>query len=343
MIFNMSDLIKTQGQAINVQLQQKGKDGQLTKINPATLAELVKLQSGETLEAKVASIGSEISHIEGELDVEAGKVAILEGEMSQAKSDIQGIKIKDGEQDATLEQLQEKDTNLESSISANSQAIQSEVARATREEGAIRQELVGAKAELQQGINDVKALITDKNSNTRVFTNMEEFHGALSSMTPKVGDLVFVIDVKKAFIYKGEGAVAVLASIAVPTGWVLFDEISTELDLADYLTKADAQSIYRAKADRIVEGDLDDTLQGKINTKADLSHVTNEIKRVEDLNTATKVKVEENANAISGLESRFGAVESKVTEHTQKVADLESKVEATEEALLGCVYFTVIG
>ena len=291
-------------QAVKVQLQQK-VEGVLKPVNPATLAELVKLQNGINLETKVGEIESSVEAV-------GGRVGALEGQMGQAQSDIAGLQAKDGE----LEQ------SIASHVGTLTQTIEAEVSRATGEEAAIRGELAQAKGELQGEINNLKSAISDKKSSTLVYSTMDEFNGAVASLDPKVGDLVFVLDVKKAFIYKGAsagaGAVAML-DIVVPEGWVLFDEISTDVDLVDYLTREDAQSTYRAKADAIVEGDLDGALQGKINSKADLTHVTSEVARVEGLATAVEGRV-------GALEGRVGAVEG-------AVASVDSRIEGAVGAL----------
>ena len=84
-------------------------------------------------------------------------------------------------------------------------------------------------------IEEIKRNISSKNSNTLVYETMEEFTQAAGSLKPKKGDLAFVIDVKKAFIYKEEAAPVVMyGGVAAPEGWVLFDEITTQLDLKEY-------------------------------------------------------------------------------------------------------------
>lgn len=320
-------------QAVKVQLQQK-VDGVLKPVNPATLAELVKLQNGINLETKVGEIESSVEAV-------GGRVGALEGQMGQAQSDIAGLQAKDGE----LEQ------SINSHVGTLTHAIETEVARATGEETAIRGELAQAKGDLEAEIANIKSHISDKNSSTLVYSTMDEFNGAVTSLNPKVGDLVFVLDVKKAFIYKGAGAVAML-DIVVPEGWVLFDEISTDVDLVDYLTKADAEGTYRAKADAIVEGDLDSALQGKINGKADLTHVAGEISRVEGLVTTVGGKVDalegrvgvvEGAvatvdsrisSAVEGLKTELvediEAVDAKVATNTQEIGTLKSGLQATD-------------
>lgn len=398
-------------QTIKVQLQQKGADGQLININPSTLAELVKLQDGTSAEAKFNVVSQEIARVEGKVDAEAEKVAALQGKVGNIEANIEAINAKDLEQDTALGQLRNKDSALEvridghdSEISglkakdvelegsiaknaeevkklkakdvelqglveANTQAIATEAARAGGQEEAIRNELASNKAELERKINEVKAAISDKNSNTSVFSTMDEFLGA--SLSPKVGDLAFVVEVKKAFIYKGAEASVALELPTPPAGWILFDEISTEVDLVNYLTKVEAASTYRAKADKIVEGDLDSALQGKINGKADLTHVASEISRVEglvdaveatvaeipgqitsavegakvELNSAISAvdtKVDANTGLINALTPRVGTVETKANANELAVNALKERVSTAEQVLGNCVFFTVI-
>lgn len=299
-------------QAVKVQLQQK-VEGVLKPVNPTTLAELVKLQNGINLETKVGEIESSVEAV-------GGRVGALEGQMGQAQSDIAGLQAKDGE----LEQ------SIASHVGTLTQTIEAEVSRATGEEAAIRGELAQAKGELQGEINNLKSAISDKKSSTLVYSTMDEFNGAVASLDPKVGDLVFVLDVKKAFIYKGAGAGAVaMLDIVVPEGWVLFDEISTDVDLVDYLTREDAQSTYRAKADAIVEGDLDGALQGKISTNTgDIAQLKSDLGVTNDKVTANKTAIAENKGAIATNASAIAKAKEDITSIT--------------EVLNGCIYYTVI-
>lgn len=356
-------------QTIKVQLQQKGADGQLININPSTLAELVKLQDGTSAEAKFNVVSQEIARVEGKVDAEAEKVVALQGKVGNIEANIEAINAKDLEQDTALGQLRDKDgalevridghdseisglkakdVELQGLVEANTQAIATEASRATGEEAAIRGELAQAKGELQGEINNLKSAISDKNSNTSVFSTMDEFLGA--SLSPKVGDLAFVVDVKKAFIYKGAEASVALELPIPPAGWILFDEISTEVDLVNYLTKVEAASTYRAKADKIVEGDLDSALQGKINGKADLVHVASEISRVEGLVDAVEATVAEIpgqiTSAVEGakveLNSAISAVDAKANANELAVNALKERVSTAEQVLGNCVFFTVI-
>ena len=171
-----------------------------------------------------------------------------------------------------------------------------------------------------EAVEELKQAVANKNSNTMVYETEEEFKQAATSLNPKNGDLVFVVENKKAYIYKGVAVAAMAAEI--PEGWVLFDDISTEVDLAgylktetaestyakksdisdmltkteagttyltqataqsDYLTKTEAGSTYRKTATKLTFDDFDSGLQTKINNKAENSAVTALESRVEKL------------------------------------------------------------
>lgn len=86
--------------------------------------------------------------------------------------------------------------------------------------------------------------------------------------------MAYVISTKRAYIFKGVDA---LSAKAVPQGWVVFDEITSELDLVNYLKKSEADTTYRKLSAKIAEVDLATELVGKINNKADKSYVDGEL------------------------------------------------------------------
>lgn len=142
------------------------------------------------------------------------------------------------------------------------------------------------KAELENSINTLKGRVTtnesdiqnlkntvaNKNNNTIVVNTEDEI--VTTNANPKVGDMAYVISTKRAYIFKG---VDVLSAKAVPQGWVVFDEITSELDLVNYLKKSEADTTYRKLSAKIAEVDLATELVGKINNKADKSYVDGEL------------------------------------------------------------------
>lgn len=169
-------------------------------------------------------------------------------------------------------------------------------------------------------ISNLKDTIANKNNNTIVVETEAEI--ATANAKPKVGDLAFVINSKRAYIYKGT-EVSVLIADSLPAGWVVFDEITNELDLVDYLKATDAESLYRKIADKIAEADLDTTLAGKINNKADKSYVDEQLagktteayvnSQVSPLSTKVTTVESDLASEISNRESAVTAVDGKVT------------------------------
>lgn len=144
----------------------------------------------------------------------------------------------------------------------------------------------------EQGITELKGLLA-KNSTAYVVPTATEISTVVT--TPKVGDIVYVVDEKKSYIYKGTETLVVfekVLSAGVPEGWVLLSEV--EINLEGYLTTVTAEATYRKKADKIVEVDLDSVLQGKINGKLDASAVDGKINAIVN---PIKSSLEEKINA----------------------------------------------
>lgn len=132
--------------------------------------------------------------------------------------------------------------------------------------------LTGKVSANESAISDLRDAISNKNSNTIVVETEAEI--ATANSNPKVGDLAYVISSKRAYIYKG---VEALTAKNAPEGWVVFDEITNELDLVNYLKKSEAESTYRKLSVKIAESDLASELSTKINNKADKSYVDTQL------------------------------------------------------------------
>lgn len=177
-------------------------------------------------------------------------------------------------------------------------------------------------------ISNLKDAISNKNSNTIVVNTEAEITTANSN--PKVGDLAYVVNSKRAYIYKG---VSVLAVAGVPEGWVVFDEITSELDLVDYLKIEDANSTFRKLSVKIVEGDLDQTLTTKINGKADKTYVDDELAK-----KATPADITEAINPVDEKVSKNTRdIEAEVSTRTSEITRVEgvitSKVKELSDSL----------
>ncbi len=166
----------------------------------------------------------------------------------------------------------------------------------------------------EREIASLKEAVTNKNNNTVVVNTEAEI--ATANANPKVGDLAFVITSKRAYIYKGVAAVAVKNA---PEGWVVFDEITNELDLVSYLKKEEAETLYRKNADKIAEADLVTELAAKINSKLDENQVDTKI-------SAAVTPVSEKANA------NEKAITKEVTDRQGEITRVEGLVTAETSA-----------
>ena len=192
--------------------------------------------------------------------------------------------------------------------------------------------LEGRVATNEGEISNIKDILANKNSNTIVVETEEEI--SIENPTPKIGDLAFVISTKRAYIYKGIQA-AILSGI--PDGWVVFDEITNELDLVNYLKKTDAEATYRKIADKITEGDLAVNLAAKINNKADTATVNAALDLKANQNTLESEVASARTFATSEAQREAGVVDRKLTsakaELQGNIDTVDGKVEANKSAI----------
>ena len=202
--------------------------------------------------------------------------------------------------------VQEAKTTLESSISA----VDSKVTT-----------LTGKVSANESAISDLRDAISNKNSNTIVVNTEDEI--ATANANPKVGDMAYVISSKRAYIYKGVEALSVKA---VPQGWVVFDEITSELDLVNYLKKSEAETTYRKLVDKIAESDLATDLSSKINGKADTSYVNTELAK-----KATPAQITEAVNPVSQkANANESAIAQEVTNRQGEITRVEGLVTSVD-------------
>ena len=192
--------------------------------------------------------------------------------------------------------------------------------------------LEGRVATNEGEISNIKDILANKNSNTIVVETEEEI--SIENPTPKIGDLAFIISTKRAYIYKGIQA-AILSGI--PAGWVVFDEITNELDLVNYLKKTDAEATYRKIADKITEGDLAVNLAAKINNKADTATVNAALDLKANQNTLESEVASARTFATSEAQREAGVVDRKLTsakaELQGNIDTVDGKVEANKSAI----------
>lgn len=169
--------------------------------------------------------------------------------------------------------------------------------------------LAGRVSTNESEISKLKDAVSNKNSNTIVVETEDEI--ATANANPKVGDIAYVISTKRAYIFKGVEALPVKA---VPQGWVVFDEITSELDLVNYLKKSEADTTYRKLADKIAEADLATELVSKIDSKLDGTQVDSKISAAVSP-VSTKVDANEAAitREVSDRQGEISRVEGLVT------------------------------
>ena len=226
-----NEVNRAQGVEADLQAQINGLDASIEAINHPESG--ILKQSKDYTDSKIKDLGDIVDGIEGSLGSSnaelTGKIEALEGVVSSNKAEVDGA----------ISSLEGRLTGLTTRVDVAETAIE---------------DLRGADARLESEIQSVKDAIGSKNSNTLVFSTMDEFVEAAAGLTPKIGDLVFVIDIKKSFIYKGADAAKVLDIANVPAGFVVFDEITTEIDLQSYAKRSE------------VEGHVA-TLEGKITSE----------------------------------------------------------------------------
>lgn len=299
-------------------LEVNGANSALSKrveANEAALGTVdtrIATAKGEAVESAKAHTNSEISKIDAAYKAADAKVledakAHAEAKVKEAKTALEGsISTVDGKVDSAKTELKGSIDTLTGRVSAN-----------------------------ESEISKLKDAVSNKNSNTIVVETEDEI--ATENPNPKVGDLAYVISSKRAYIYKG---VEALTAKNAPAGWVVFDEITNELDLVDYLKKSDAESTYRKLSEKIAESDLATDLSSKINGKADTSYVNSELAKkatpaqITEAVTPVSEKADANAQAIatetSNRVSEISRVEGIVT---SKVGEVNSTLTEKETAL----------
>lgn len=231
--------------------------------------------ANEALSGRVNTLEGEMAKVDGKIST--AKTGAVEDAKTYTDAEITKIDTAYKAADAQVlsdakahaqAKVQEAKTALESSISV----VDGKVASAKTELQGNIDTLAGRVSTNESEISKLKDAVSNKNSNTIVVETEDEI--ATANANPKVGDMAYVISTKRAYIYKGVDA---LSAKAVPQGWVVFDEITSELDLVNYLKKSEAEATYRKLSAKIAESDLATELVNKIDAKADKSYVDGEL------------------------------------------------------------------
>lgn len=229
---------------------------------------------------KVQEVNGANSALSGRVETVEQELEAVDGKISTAKTE--AIEAAKSALEGSINAVDGKVTDLTSKVSAN-----------------------------ETEIANIKDVLSNSNSNTIVVETEAEI--ATANANPKVGDLAFVISSKRAYIYKG---VETVTAKNAPEGWVVFDEITNELDLVAYLKKEEAEATYRKKVDKITEDDLITELSTKINNKADKSYVDS---KVGEVNTA-----------LTDKEAALKAEDTKLNNRINKFAPVVSNEEPVE-------------
>lgn len=266
-------------------------------------------------EGKITTAEGKIKAVEGRLDVVEPKVTAVVEESAKNKTDIAAltevvannksaadtaIAAVDAKVDANKQEANGRLTAIEEKAATNATNIAALDSKVDTKVG----ELVAKDAAQDAEIQKIKETITNKNNNTVVVNEFDEI--AIANPTPKSGDLAYVISEKKSYIYTENAPTAVVSKSGEATGqWIVFDEISSELDLVNYLKSADAEATYRKLADKIAKGDLATELATEIDAKA----------TTEAMNAALALKADKEAvtTALAGKADKA---------HTHAIADV---------------------
>ena len=279
-----SESERAQGVEANLQAQIDALNSDVEAINHPESGILAGAK--KYTDEEIAKLNGIVGDLEGSLGSSsselAGKIEELQGLVNSNKS----------ETDAALEVVNGRLTAVTSRVDVL--------------EGNVS-DLRDVDAELATEIQNIKNHIAGQGSDTKVFANMDEFIGA--NLTPKVGDMAYVLDIKKAFIYRGADAPAVLDVANVPAGWVIFDEISTEIDLVDYAKKSEVEEAVS-------------TLEGKI---------TAEQGRAEAAEKALADSIASVQGNVDTHGERITALEGVTATHTSEINTLKETTYTKEQ------------
>ena len=182
--------------------------------------------ANEALSGRVNTLEGEMAKVDGKIST--AKTGAVEDAKTYTDAEITKIDTAYKAADAQVlsdakahaeAKVQEAKTALEGSISV----VDGKVASAKTELQGNIDILAGRVSTNESEISKLKDAVSNKNSNTIVVETEDEI--ATANANPKVGDMAYVISTKRAYIYKGVDA---LSAKAVPQGWVVFDEITSD-------------------------------------------------------------------------------------------------------------------
>ena len=301
-------------------------DGVKSDVNKAV--ETCKTYTDE----KVSEINANAEALEERVKANEDALALVDGKIATAKSEAintsnahttsEIAKIDAAYKAADVQVLSDAKAHAESKVGEAKVELERAISTVDAKVDTLQGEvttLEGRVSVNESDIQNLKDAVSNKNNNTIVVNTEDEI--AVENPNPKVGDLAYVISSKRAYIFKGVNAIS---AKSVPQGWVVFDEITNELDLVDYLKKTDAESTYRKLSEKITEGDLESGLATKINDKADAATLESEIASAKSF-------------ATSEAQKEAGIVDGKLTsvkaELQGNIDTVDGKAEANKSAI----------
>ena len=294
-------------------------DKKVQEVNGANAALAGRVEANEaalgTVDTRITAAKNEA--VESAKTYTNGQISTIDTAYKAADAKV----LEDAKADAA-EKVRVAKEALESSISG----VDGKVTAAKSELQGNIDTLAGRVSTNESAISDLRDAISNKNSNTIVVNTEDEI--ATANANPKVGDMAYVISSKRAYIYKGVEALSVKA---VPQGWVVFDEITSELDLVNYLKKSEAEATYRKLSAKIAEVDLATDLSSKINGKADTSYVNTELAK-----KATPAQITEAVNPVSQkANANESAIAREVTNRQGEITRVEGLVTSVDGKVNG--------
>ena len=339
---------------------------------------LVDTKTAQTLtdakaytDEKVAEINAANEALKTKVEANEAALGLVDGKIAAAKSEAintsnahttsEIAKIDAAYKAADVQTLESAKSYADTKIGEAKAALEGSIATVDGKVTALTSKVSANES----AIANLRDAISNKNSNTIVVNTEDEI--ATANPNPKVGDIAYVISSKRAYIFKGVDAAKAIVGEAVvgnatvtdeamlramAQGWVVFDEITSELDLVDYLKKSEAEATYRKLSAKIAEADLATELVNNIDAKADKSYVDGELaKKTTEAYVNTKVEevvapvrtesaqnkaaiakeVQDRTAEITRVDGLIDALEAAVEKANQLTAELQAKLTKLEE------------
>ena len=317
----VEELVDTKA-AETLQSAKSYTDGKVSEINNAADALKARVEANEgqlaTVDARIATAKEgAVNEAKAHTNAEIAKI-----DTAYKAADAQVLADAKAHTDSEVGKLNANLTNSINAVDTKADGINTKVVAVEGDVAALTERVSTNESD----INNLKSLVSNKNNNTVVVNTQSEIAGA--NPNPKKGDLAFAVEDKKSFIFNG-------------TEWVVFDEISSELDLVDYMKTADAKATFRKLSEKITYSDLESTLASKINNKADKSYVdtqlaekTNEAyvnSKVEAVVAPVRTQAANNASAITDLRSDLDDEVSRLEQlSSDNFSTLSRNIEAVD-------------